>query len=85
VKIVIEIPDDVVEWAHAEGVNRQMIGKFLREEILQIGRRYGDIPELGRRQHPGESHEWRAWIFNYARIAMMHYQRKTPSRRAARL
>jgi hypothetical protein len=84
-KVVIEIPDDTVEWAHAEGVNRQMITKFLREEVRGIGRRFGHVPELGRGQRPGESHEWRAWLFNHARVVLVHYQRKNPSRRAAGL
>lgn len=84
-KIVIEVPDETIEWAHAEGVNRQMIAKFLRDEVQGIGRRFGHVPELGRHQRPGESHEWRAWIFNQVGVVLTHYRRKDPSRRAAGL
>ena len=67
-KFIVEIPDDVVQWANAEAVNRQMIAKFLREELQQVGSRYGHSPELGRPQVPGRSHEWRAFIFNFVRV-----------------
>lgn len=67
-KFTVEIPDDVVQWANSEAVNRQMIAKFMREELQKIGSRYGHSPELGRPQIPGRSHEWRAFIFNYVRV-----------------
>ena len=67
-KFTVEIPDDVVQWANAEAVNRQMIAKFMREELQKVGSRYGHSPELGRPQTPGRSHEWRAFIFNYVRV-----------------
>jgi hypothetical protein len=74
-KIVIEIPDEIVGWAHAEGVNRQTIAKFLREELNKVGRRYGHVPELGRPQFAGESHEWRAFIFNTVRVTAVFQKR----------
>lgn len=67
-KFTVEIPDDTFSWASAESVNRQMVAKFMREELQKIGSRYGHSPELGRPQVPGRSHEWRAFIFNEARV-----------------
>lgn len=67
-KFTVDIPDDVVQWANAEAVNRQMIAKFLREELRRVGTRYGHNPELGKPQTPGESHEWRGFIFNSVRV-----------------
>lgn len=67
-KLIVEIPDDTAEWAATEGVNRQTIAKFLREELRNIGTRHGHSPTLGRLQTPGESHEWRGFIFNEARV-----------------
>ncbi len=65
-KFTVEIPDDIVQWANAEGVNRQMIAKFIREELQNVGTRYGHSPDLGRAKFPGQgdSHDWRAWILN---------------------
>jgi hypothetical protein len=65
-KFTVEIPDDIVQWANAEGVNRQMIAKFIREELQNVGTRYGQSPDLGRPKFPGQgdSHDWRAWILN---------------------
>jgi hypothetical protein len=65
-KFTVEIPDDVIQWANAEGVNRQMIAKFIREELQSVGTRYGHSPDLGRAKFPGQgdSHDWRAWILN---------------------
>ena len=67
-KFTVEIPDDIVQWAHAEGVNRQMIAKFMREELRMISSRHGHSPTLNREQVPGESHEWRGFIFNEVRV-----------------
>jgi len=69
-KFTVEIPDDVIQWANAEGVNRQMIAKFMREELLDIGTRYGHSPDLGRPKFPGQgdSHDWRAWILNMVHV-----------------
>ena len=67
-KFVVEIPDDVVKWANCEAVNRQMIAKFMREELMLVGTRHGHSPELGRGKYPGEDHNWRAWIFNLVRV-----------------
>ncbi len=67
-KFVVEIPDDIIQWANAEGVNRQMIAKFMREELQAVGSRHGHSPELNRAKIPGESHEWRAWIFELVRV-----------------
>jgi hypothetical protein len=67
-KFTVEIPDDTFSWANAEAVNRQTVAKFMREELRKIGSRYGHSPELGRPQVPGRSHEWRAFIFNEARV-----------------
>ena len=69
-KFTVEIPDDIVQWANAEGVNRQMIAKFMREELQLVGTRYGHSPELGRPKFPGQgdSHDWRAWILNELRV-----------------
>jgi hypothetical protein len=67
-KFTVDIPDDVVGWANGEAVNRQMIAKFMREELRNVGTRYGHKPELGRPQTPGESHEWRGFIFNFVRV-----------------
>jgi len=69
-KFIVEIPDDDVSWANAEAVNRQMIGKFMREELHTVGNRYGGIPQLGE-VGPGISHEWRAWIFSNARVRVL--------------
>lgn len=69
-KFIVEIPDDIVQWANAEGVNRQMIAKFIREELQAVGTRYGHSPELGRAKFPGQgdSHDWRAWILNMLHV-----------------
>ncbi len=67
-KFTVEIPDDTVEWAQAEGVNRQTLAKFMREELQMIGSRHGHSPELNRSQNPGQSHNWRGFIFNEARV-----------------
>jgi len=67
-KFTVEIPDDTVEWAQAEGVNRQSLAKFMREELQMIGSRHGHSPELNRPQIPGQSHNWRGFIFNEARV-----------------
>lgn len=69
-KFTVEIPDDVIAWANAEGVNRQMIAKFIREELHLVGTRYGHSPELGREKVPGQgdSHDWRAWILNLVKV-----------------
>jgi hypothetical protein len=66
-KFTVEIPDDVIGWAHAEGVNRQMIAKFIREELKMVGTRHGGIPEL-RDVGPGRSHDWRAWLLNDIKV-----------------
>lgn len=66
-KFIVEIPDDDVSWANAEAVNRQMIAKFMREELKTVGHRFGGIPQLAD-VGPGISHEWRAWIFNQVRV-----------------
>ena len=68
-KFTVEIPDDTVQWAQAEGVNRQMIAKFMREELHMVGPRHGHSPELNRAQIPGQSHEWRGFILNEVRVA----------------
>ncbi len=67
-KFTVEIPDDIVQWANAEGVNRQMIAKFMREELRSVSSRWGHSPTLNREQVPGESHEWRGFIFNEVRV-----------------
>ena len=69
-KFTVEIPDDVFQWANAEGVNRQMVAKFIREELQLVGTRYGHSPELGRGKEPGQgdSHDWRAWILNLIHV-----------------
>ena len=67
-KFVVDIPDDTFDWAKAEGVNRQTVAKFMREELRMIGSRHGHSPELKRAQIPGQSHEWRGFIFNEARV-----------------
>jgi len=67
-KFTVEIPDDTVEWAQAEGVNRQTIAKFMREELQMIGSRFGHAPQLKRPQIPGKSHNWHGFIFNEARV-----------------
>ncbi|KPL28073.1 MAG: hypothetical protein AMJ72_05375 [Acidithiobacillales bacterium SM1_46] len=67
-KFTVEIPDDIVQWAQAEGVNRQMIAKFMREELQLVGTRHGHTPDLQRVKLPGQSHEWRAWIFNLVKV-----------------
>ncbi len=81
-KFTVEIPDDIVQWANAEGVNRQMIAKFMREELQLIGTRHGHSPELGRGKYPGDDHEWRAWIFNLIRVRCT--TSPTPPRRTTR-
>jgi len=67
-KFIVEIPDDTIEWAQAEGINRQAIAKFMREELQMISSRHGHSPGLNRLQTPGQSHEWRGFIFNEARV-----------------
>ncbi len=67
-KFTVELPDDIVQWANAEGVNRQMIAKFMREELRMVSSRHGHSPTLNRAQVPGESHEWRGFIFNEVRV-----------------
>jgi hypothetical protein len=67
-KFTVEIPDDIVQWTRAEGVNRQMIAKFMREELRLVSSRFGHSPELNRPQVPGQSHEWRGFVFNEARV-----------------
>lgn len=67
-KFTVEIPDDTLQWASAEGVNRQMIAKFMREELRMVSSRHGHSPTLNRAQVPGESHEWRGFIFNEVRV-----------------
>lgn len=67
-KFTVDIPDDTVQWAQAEGVNRQTIAKFMREELRMVSSRFGHSPELNRPQLPGQSHEWRGFIFNEARV-----------------
>jgi hypothetical protein len=67
-KFTVEIPDDTVQWANAEGVKRQMIAKFMREELRSVSSRFGHSPSLNRVQVPGESHEWRGFVFNEARV-----------------
>ncbi len=67
-KLIVEIPDDIFQWANAEGANRQMIAKFMREELRLVSSRFGHSPELNRLQVPGQSHEWRGFIFNEVRV-----------------
>jgi len=67
-KFIVEIPDDTIQWAQAEGVNRQTVAKFMRKELEMIGSRHGHSPELNRGKYPGQSHEWRAFVFNEARV-----------------
>ncbi len=67
-KFTVDIPDDTVQWAQAEGVNRQTIARFMREELRAVSSRFGHSPELNRLQVPGQSHEWRGFIFNEARV-----------------
>ncbi len=69
-KFTVEIPDDIIQWANGEGVNRQMIAKFMREELQDVGTRYGHSPDLGRPKFPGQgdSKDWRAWILNMIRV-----------------
>ncbi len=67
-KFTVEVPDAAVEWAQAEGVNRQTLAKFMREELQAVGTRHGHAPELGRPQTPGRSHNWRGFIFNEVRV-----------------
>ena len=67
-KFTVEIPDDTMQWASAEGVNRQRIAKFMREELQAVSSRWGHSPTLNREQVPGESHEWRGFIFNEVRV-----------------
>lgn len=75
-KFTVEIPDDIVRWAQAEGVNRQMIAKFMREELRMVSSRFGHSPKLKRPQVAGHSHEWRGFIFNEARVLVP--QNKNP-------
>ena len=67
-KFTVEIPDDVVDWANAEGINRQEIAKFMREELKAVGTRWGHTPSLGRPQIAGQSRNWRGFIFNNVRV-----------------
>ena len=67
-RLIVELPDDTVQWAKAEGVNRQQIAKFMREELHAVASRFGHSPKLDRPQLPGHSHEWRGFIFNEARV-----------------
>ena len=67
-RFIVEIPDDTVQWANAESVNRQQIAKFMREQLHAVASRFGHSPELNRPQLPGQSHEWRGFIFNEARV-----------------
>lgn len=67
-RFLVDIPDDTVQWANAEGINRQQIAKFMREELHAVASRFGHSPELHRPQIPGQSHEWRGFIFNEARV-----------------
>jgi hypothetical protein len=67
-RFLVDIPDDTVQWANAEGINRQQIAKFMREELHAVASRFGHSPELNRPQIPGQSHEWRGFIFNEARV-----------------
>lgn len=67
-KFTVEIPDDTVQWANAEGVNRQTIARFMRDELRMVASRHGHSPELNRAQIPGQSHNWRGFIFNEARV-----------------
>ena len=67
-KFIVDIPDDIVQWAQAEGINRQTIAKFMREELQLISSRHGHSPDLNRAQTPGRSHNWRGFIFNEARV-----------------
>ena len=67
-KFTVDIPDDTIQWAQAEGVNRQTIAKFMREELRLVSSRFGHSPELNRAKLPGQSHEWRGFIFNEARV-----------------
>lgn len=67
-KFIVELPDDTVQWAQAEGINRQTIAKFMREELQLVSSRWGHSPELNRPQIPGQSHEWRGFIFNEVRV-----------------
>ena len=68
-RFYVEVPDDILRWAFGEGNNRQSIAKFMREELQNVGRRYGQLPELDRAKTPGQSHEWRAFIFNDVMVA----------------
>jgi hypothetical protein len=69
-RFIVEIPDDVIQWANAEGINRQQIAKFIRDELEAVGTRYGHAPELGRPKFPGQgdSQDWRAWILNAVHV-----------------
>jgi hypothetical protein len=80
VKFTVEIPDDTVGWAQAEAANRQVIAKFMREELEKVGRLYGHVPELGKTQRPGESHEWRAFIFNSVKVTAEPRVKKKPAK-----
>ena len=82
-KFIVEIPDDIVQWANAEGVNRQMIAKFMREELQQAGTRHGHAPSLGRPKFPGQgdSHDWRAWILNEIHVRCNRSAMPKPKKR----
>ena len=67
-KFTVEIPDHIIEWVQAEGVNRQAIAKFMREELKAVGTRWGHAPTLGKPQEPGRTHEWRGFVFNNVRV-----------------
>lgn len=67
-KFIVEIPDDIVGWVNAEALNRQAIAKFMREELQDVGRRYGNLPELNREKIPGRDHEWRGFVFNDVKV-----------------
>ena len=62
-KFTVEIPDRTFMRANAEGVNRQMVAKFLREELEQVCFRYG----FGR-DRKANPHEWRAFIFRQVKV-----------------
>ena len=85
-KLIVEIPDDVIQWANAEGINRQQIAKFMREELEQVGTRYGHAPELGRPKFPGQgdSQDWRAWILNIVKVRCTPKALPTPPKKKSR-
>ena len=69
-KFTVEIPDDIIQWANGEGVHRNMLATFIREELQDVGTRYGQSPDLGRTKFPGQrdSKDWRAWILNMIHV-----------------